>query len=407
MSFDVGIIGAGIAGAFAALRIADKYKNKKVILFDIGRKPGKRRRQLEGWLGCFPTGDGKIYPNDLERVRQVSDGRKIHHSNELINTYFKQVNPMRLIKTPSPSAAARKRIIKSNFDYETYDYYQWKPESIHKLSRVMSNKIDDAGNIHFNFDNEVYDVSRSKENKKIFDVLSEEGTYQCKKIILCTGRSGWRWASKLYEKLGLLVNNDYARYGVRVEAPSALLKDFNRSHLSIFDDDFDIGPLSWNGTVIPEDHSDLVLSAFRSNEDRWKSEKVSFSLTKDIYNKNNGVAETDRIGKLSFVLYNDRVSREKIKLFLSNKSSLNLLPEFEWLHSAIKRLEDVMPNLSTKGYFHVPNILPIPSEININQNFESDIKNFYVTGENAGIVGILSAAITGTIAADSACKGKK
>ncbi len=402
MSFDVGIIGAGIAGGFAALRIADKHKNKRAILFDIGRKPGKRRRQLEGWLGCFPTGDGKIYPNDLEKVKEISDGRKIRHANKWIHDYFKQVNPMRLIKTPKPSAAAKKRILRSNFDYETYDYYQWKPESIHKLSRVMADKIEDAGNIHFSFDNQVFDIAI--DNKKLFNVISETGTYQCKKILLCTGRSGWRWASELYERLGIVADNNYARYGVRMEVPASLVKDFNRSHLSIFDDDLDIGPLSWNGTVIPEDHSDLVLSAFRSNEDRWKSEKVSFSLTKDIYHKNSGIAETDRIGKLTFVLYNDRVSREKVKVFLSNKSPLNLLPEFDWLEKTIERLEAVMPNISTKGYLHVPNISPLPAEINIDQNFESDIKNMYVTGENAGIMGILSAAVTGTIAADSACK---
>ena len=207
----------------------------------------------------------------------------------------------------------------------------------------------------------------------------------------------------LYKKFGI-ASNDYARYGIRIEAPSSLLKDFNKSHLYIFDDYFDIGPLSWSGTVIPEDHSDLVISSFRSNEDRWKTDKVSFSLTKDVLIKESGFEETDRIGKLSFVLYNDRVSREKIKLFMSGKSPLNLLPEFDWLADTINRLDKIIPDISNKGYFHVPNILPIPSIINVDQNLESDIKNMYVTGENLGIMGILSAAITGTIAADSACK---
>ena len=402
MSFDIGIIGAGVAGAFASLRIADKYKNKKVILFDIGRRPGKRRRQLEGWLGCLPAGDGKLYINDLEKVKEISDGRKIRHADKWINSYLKKANPMKLIRSPIPSATARKRLVDNNFDYEVYNYYQWKPESVHKLSRIMAEKIEESGNIHFSFDNQVFDVNKSDDGK-LFNISSEKGAFQCKKILLCTGRSGWRWVSRLYKKFGI-ASNDYARYGIRMEAPSSLLKDFNKSHLHIFDDCFDIGPLSWSGSVIPEDHSDLVISSFRSNEDRWKTDKVSFSLTKDVLIKESGFEETDRIGKLSFVLYNDRVSREKIKLFMSGKSPLNLLPEFDWLADTINRLDKVIPDISNKGYFHVPNILPIPAIINVDQNLESDIKNIYVTGENLGIMGILSAAITGTIAADAACK---
>jgi len=57
-SYDIGIIGGGIAGAFAALRLAEHHKKKKCILFELGRPPAKRRRQLEGWFGCFPFGDG-------------------------------------------------------------------------------------------------------------------------------------------------------------------------------------------------------------------------------------------------------------------------------------------------------------------------------------------------------------
>ena len=64
-NYDIGIIGAGVAGAFAALRIAKEYKNFKTIVFDLGRPPMKRRRQLEGWFGCLPNSDGKFYLSDL------------------------------------------------------------------------------------------------------------------------------------------------------------------------------------------------------------------------------------------------------------------------------------------------------------------------------------------------------
>ena len=75
-NYDVGIIGAGVAGSFAALKIAKDHKNIKTILFDLGRPPMKRRRQLEGWLGCLPNSDGKLYLNDLDRVSNLVGAKK-------------------------------------------------------------------------------------------------------------------------------------------------------------------------------------------------------------------------------------------------------------------------------------------------------------------------------------------
>ena len=95
--YDVGIVGAGVAGAFAALRIAERYSKVKTVVFELGRPQGKRRRQLEGWFGCFPAGDGKIYPGDLESVLDVVDGRKAHHINSWVMEKFGEVNPMKFV----------------------------------------------------------------------------------------------------------------------------------------------------------------------------------------------------------------------------------------------------------------------------------------------------------------------
>ena len=399
-NYDIGIIGAGVAGTFAALRIAEKH-DAKAILFDIGRPPSKRRRQIEGFLGCFPTGDGKIYPDDLEAVKNIADGRRATPAYKWVEEYFKEVNPMKLIKTPKISVAAKKRISQAGFDIEYNDYYQWKPESIHKLSRTITENIDNFGGVSYCFDNEVFTI---KKDKNGFIVDTEEKSFYCKKIILCVGRSGWRWVTNLYDDLGIISNDDYAKYGVRIEVSAQYMKDFNGSHCKIFKDGLELGPLCWNGTVIPEDHSDLVISSFRSNEDRWKTDKVSFSLLGEKYFDNEGSVQADRIGKLSFLLFNDRVSREKIKIFLNKNSPLNLIPEYSWLGETLIGLNDIMPKLCEKGYFHVPNIDPMAAKIKLSDNLESEIDGMFVAGESAGIKGIAAAAIMGTICADSACK---
>jgi uncharacterized FAD-dependent dehydrogenase len=317
--YDVGIIGAGVAGSFAALRIAERHPRVATILIDVGRPPGKRRRQIEGWLGCFPTGDGKIYQDDLNKVKNIVDGRKATPAFKWVLGQLSEVNQMKLIKAPRISAAARRRIRANQLEIQYNNYYQWRPESVHKLSRYMAEYIEEIGNVTFSFDNEVYSVS--KIDKNTFQIRTAGGSICCRKLILCTGRSGWRWVTNLYDDLGIISSDDYAYYGVRLEVGTNCLRDFNKSNITLYDEDIEVGPLCWNGTIIQEDHSDLVISAFRSNEDRWRSDKVSFSLVKSMYFPDDGSVQADRIGKLSFVLFNDRVSKERVKVFMNKSSS--------------------------------------------------------------------------------------
>jgi uncharacterized FAD-dependent dehydrogenase len=401
-NYDVCVIGCGVAGTFAALRISEKHSNIKTLVIDIGRPPMKRRRQLEGFLGCFPVGDGKIYPGDLDLVKDIVDGRKAAPAFKWVMNQLSEVNSMKLIKAPMPTAVVRKKIDNIGFDAQYHDYYQWKPKSVHALSKVISEKIENIPNLDFLFDTVVHSVR--KVNNNLFKVLTDEGDMFAERVIVCVGRSGWRWVTNLYDDLGIVSNDDYAEYGVRIEVSSGVMAGFNRSHMTITGEDITIGPLCWNGSVIQEDHSDLVISAFRSNEDRWKSDKVSFSLLKSVYYHDEGSVQTDRIGKLVCLLVNDRVSREKVRVFMKGNSQLNLIPEFKWLKEEIERLEDLCPNIIKKGYFHVPDINPKPAEVLVGPNLETEIEGMFVAGESAGVKGIAAAAIMGTIAADSACK---
>lgn len=398
--FDIGIIGAGVAGAFAALRLAQNHPNTKAIIFDLGRPPGKRRRQLEGWLGCFPAGDGKLYSNN-EDILNLVDGRKAKPAFKWVLDTLSEVNPMKLIKDSMPHVALQKRIKEQSFEIKTNDYYQWKPDSIHQLSRYISETIETNENIKFSFDNEVFKITKKKG---YFHINSSDGEFVCKKLIVCVGRSGWRWVTKLYKELGISANDDYAKFGIRMEIPGQYVKELNKSHCSLVKSDLEVGPFCWNGTVIPEDHADLVLSSFRSNEDRWKSDKVSFSVISSVFFKNNGCYETDRLAKLAFLLFNDRVSKEKLRMITKNLSQLCLLPEYNWLNETIENLDKIFPNLLAKGSYYVPDISPMASQIKLGANLESELDGFFVAGESSGIKGIMGAAITGCIAADSACK---
>lgn len=402
-NYDVGIIGAGVAGAFATLKIAKDHKNAKTILFDLGRPPMKRRRQLEGWLGCLPNSDGKLYLNDVTKVADVVGVRKTKSAR----TWFDKVlsncgDEFKVIKDKSPSAAVDKKIKKLGYDIQLNDYIQIYPKDIHVLSKYMAETIEGGSNVTFSFDNE---VKRVYKTKNVFTIVTEEQEYKCKKLIIAVGRSGWRWASELYSSLGIVDNNDIARYGIRVEMNATHMKDFNKSNCTILKgNELEIGPLSWNGTVIPEDHVDMAISAFRSNENRWKSDKVSFSLIGNRPFPDAGFEQTNRIGQLTFVLTNDRIIKEKVSHILTGKSKISMMHEYDWLKDTLEEVTNIIPEIITKAHFHAPTITPMAPKINLGDNLESEIEGMFITGESAGIHGILSAGLTGIIAATSACK---
>lgn len=107
---------------------------------------------------------------------------------------------------------------------------------------------------------------------------------------------------------------------------------------------------------------------------------------------------------MAFLLFNDRIGRERIKLLLKNNSQLSVLPEYKWLINAIKELDKIMPALSNKGYFYAPDILPMAGQIRLDSSLETEVQGLFVAGETSGFRGIASAAITGIIAIDNICK---
>jgi len=276
------------------------------------------------------------------------------------------------------------------------------PKDIHALSRLLSNEIESAGNTKYCFDTEIIDISKQKG---MFVVKSATEEYRCKRLLMAVGRSGWRWAKEIFQKFDIIENNDYAKFGVMVEMNVGHMKEYNHSNCTITKgDELTIGPMTWNGTIIHEDHVDLAITTLRSNENRWNSDKVAFSIIGSRYYPNKGSEQTDRLGKLTYLLSNDRISKEKVSTILSKKSQISVLHEYDWLVDSIKDMSNIIPELITKAYYYIPTIHPFTPTINIGKNLETEIEGMYTAGETAGINGLLSAAIMGVAAGDAICK---
>lgn len=403
-TYDIGIIGAGVAGAFAALRVAKNHPDKKVILIELGRPCGKRRRQLEGWFGCFPNSDGKLHLNDISQILDIADGRRVKSIKNWTLDIFENIIPLKIIKDRQPQVSVVKRANNLSLKIIKNDYIQWEPdEHIRKLSNYIYDTIISSNNIECSFDNEVYEINK-KDNNFIINTQNEQ--FECNKVLVCVGRSGWRWILDLYNHFNLNVSDNVARFGIKAEIPSQYMKEFNRSHCSFIKEGLEIGPLNWGGTVVPEDHADMVISSFRANEKRWTkgTKKVIFDIIMDRPFPGSGIYETERLAKLIFLQFNDRIGREKVKTIIKNETPFYQIPECDWIKDVVNELDKLFPTLISRGYYHAPSVNTVYKLTNINKNMETDEEGLFVAGESAGIKGILGAAISGAFAIDGALK---
>ena len=399
--FDFAIVGGGVAGAFAAYELSNN-KNIKACLIEFGRPPSKRRKQLEGWCGSLMNSNSRLYyTNDFLKVKQIAGAKETISSNNKILPIFKSNGPHLEAKNKEPTDNIKKILKKNGYSLCIDNYIQWKPENVHSLSRNLAEHILEKNNVEMIFDTGVLDIT--KEND-IFIVTTEAGIVKSKKLLLCAGRSGWRFSNNIFNKFGILKNDDNAFFGFRGEISTSYLKEWNESHCTIYKKNIQIGPMSWHGTVIPEDHEDLVISSWRSNEDRWDSDKASFSVIIKAEFKNKGQYQTERLSKLAYILCDNRIGKLKIKDFLVNNNDIHLIPEYNWLNGEIKEINKIMPQFIDKGHIYLPDILTHNHTIQVNKDFSTECENLYVAGESSGIAGIYAAALSGTVAASNIVK---
>lgn len=394
--YDVVILGAGVSGAFALYKLS-KYKDIKICIIDFGRPPGKRRKQLQGWFGCFPYSNARLYFDDYKNVSKKTGIRPASKANRFVKSIMEDHGPIIPFKKKEPKKEILNNIEGLGYHYLLNNFCQWKPENIHSLSRRIALEVE-GKNIDFSFDNNVDDIDI---RKKLFYLSTEKGIVVAKNVIFAIGRSGWRFARDIYKKFEIIKKNDVSLFGFRGEISCGMMSAWNSSHCTIYNNTLSIGPMSWNGTVIPEDHYDLAASSWRSNEDRWRSDKVSFSvISKNIF-KNKGIEQTERLGKLAFIMSDNRIGRIRVKDYLNQKFDISYIPEYKWFKNAMKDINEIIPGFLKKGYFYVPEIKTTIPNIKINKKLATEIEGFYVVGESAGVDGILGAAISGCIAADN------
>ena len=249
-NFDFIIIGAGPAGIFAALEMAQKRPQSRVLIVDTGRAishracPARIDGQckhcdpcaiVHGWAGAGAFSDGKLSLSD-EVGGHVSD--YIGHKRAM--DYIHQADDIYLSFGASKTVHGLNNSRVDEIAYEASRYN----------IRLVPCPVRHLGTEHaFDVLRDMY-VTLSKrpgfefrERTTAEGLLVEDGRVagvymsgpdgqrlleRARYVVAAPGRGGAQWLSETVSKLGLRTQNNEVDIGVRVEVPNAIMDHLTR-----------------------------------------------------------------------------------------------------------------------------------------------------------------------------------
>lgn len=461
MKFDVVIVGAGPGGMFAAYKLAE---SKKVAIFEMGRDISKRKCPSDlsqsyckkcnpcnitsGVGGAGGLSDGKLnyvnpnYPSSftvggdfeflsprylIEKMDEVDEIFSAHGvSGELygedeakLDRFLKQANAAGIEFVP-----LRQRHVGSDE----------LPRVIKSLEESLKKK-----GVEIYTERTVLDID--PKNKVVKTNRGEKFGYE--KLIIAVGRSGSDWLEKWVKKYKIDVaeNSKAIDVGVRVEVPASIMDDITST---IYDpklrvitkrhDDymrtFCTCPRGW---VIREDYGDFCLVNGHSKA-KEKSNNTNFALlghyefTEPFDEPNEWGRDLARVttklgggnpivqrlkdlrlGRRSTEsrIRNNRLVQPTLKTAIPGDICLAYPSRvIDDIVDALERLDKVINGVADDStLLYAPEVKFYSLKLKVDEGMRTSIPHVYAIGDGAGISrGIVGAAVTGLIAAESILK---
>ncbi|MBO6214715.1 MAG: FAD-dependent oxidoreductase, partial [Lachnospiraceae bacterium] len=260
-----------------------------------------------------------------------------------------------------------------------------------------------------------------------YRVVTENGSYTCKKSILSVGRSGSKWMEQVCEDLEIPTNSNRVDIGVRVELPAVLF-----SHLTDelyeskivyrtekYEDKIRTFCMNPKGSVVTENTNGIVTVNGHSYEDPAKqTENTNFALLvakhfSEPFKDSNGYGES--IARLSNMLGDGVIVQRFGDLVRGRRSTRQRIDEgfvTPTLNAEPGDLSLVLPKRILDGIiemiYALDKIAPGTAnddtllygvevkfynmEVNVDEHLESRHKGLYIIGDGSGVTHSLSHA---------------
>jgi uncharacterized FAD-dependent dehydrogenase len=439
MDYEAIIVGAGPAGIFSALTLADHGINP-ILLLELGKDLSERKRRhsndmLCGWGGAGAYSDGKLTlspevggllgeylkPESLNQILQTADAIWVKHGAPEV--VFGEASPK------LEDLADRARL--ANLDLI--------PSRIRHIGTENCQKVLDR------LRESLVDRVETRTRCAVESLLAEDGcirgvklengeTISSKFVVAAPGRSGASWMKKEAESLGLKTRASPVDIGVRVELPAVVLKEITdviyESKLIYYSKTFDekVRTFCMNpyGEVVIEKTKEVVTVNGHSYAHK-KSENTNFAiLVSSAFTEpfNDPIAYGLYIARLANLLGNGPIVQRLGDLLAGRRSTperihrcltrptlaeatpgdLSFVFPYRHLQSIIEMLqalEKLAPGVySRHTLLYGVEVKFYSNRIELSSELETGVKNLFAIGDGAGITrGLIQASASGILSA--------
>ena len=457
MKYDVVIVGAGPAGIFSALELAERT-DLKILILDKGPDIDKRKcpssrglgcrhcepcAVLSGWGGAGAFSDGKLtlstevggwlneyVPREkLEKLIEYVDGiyRKFGAPEKVYG-----VDPEKVEEIERRASLARLRLVRQKIRHMGTEKCA---ETLRKMRRYLNSRID------IKMRTEVKGLI--VKNKKIEGVETVDGEKIFGKyVIVAPGRSGAEWLKTEAQALGLKTLNNPVDVGIRVEVLATVMEELTNAlyepkliyYSKFFDDQVRTFCVAPYGEVITESYNGILTVNGQSYAER-KTLNTNFAILVStrftepfrepiaygkylarLTNLLSGGVIIQRLGDLEAGRRStqERINRCVVTPTLKNATpgDLSFVLPYRYLTDMmemLRALDNVAPGIYSKDtLLYGIEVKFYSSRLKLSNSLETRIRNLFTIGDGAGVTrSLVQASVSGVIVAREIMKREK
>lgn len=455
--YDIAIIGAGIAGIFAAYELTKNKPDLKVILIEQGNPSEERTcpiisQKASSCVGCSPCaimrgfgGAGAFSDGKYNFTTSFGGWLNEYISDKAVMNLIEYVDGVNMsfgateevYSTNTPEAdVIRKKAIGLDLHLMDAKCKHLGTERNKALLSAQYQWLNERLDLSCN--TKVEEISVSKDGEFLLD--TSIGELQCDYLIAAPGRSGAEWFSKQCHKLKLVMMNNQVDLGVRVELPSIVFKEITDAMYEAkllyrttgYKDVVRTFCMNPNGFVVTENTDGIITVNGHSYTDpKLHSENTNFALL--VSNRfttpfNEPYQYGKRIASLSNMLgggimvqrFGDLIDGRRTNAHRLPqgfvKPTLNAVPgdlslvlpkrHLDNIIEMIRVLDKLAPGTANQDtLLYGVEVKFYSARLSLSNELETMIPNFFAVGDGAGITrGLSQAGASGVQAARAIIK---